>query len=101
CQVTFMSHLCSSGSSLANQPRSNLAVPLRRWQNTEKPILIARPKFTDSTVDFGLRRRIGLPGRKAIESRAQLTELSPREQVAASARIVVKIGTNVIMRADG
>ena len=41
-------------------------------------------------------------GRKAIHTgKAQRTELSPREQVAASARIVVKIGTNVLMRDDG
>ena len=41
-------------------------------------------------------------GRKAINTgKAQRTELSPREQVAASARMVVKIGTNVLMRDDG
>jgi glutamate 5-kinase len=33
--------------------------------------------------------------------RAQRTVLSPRAQVAASARMVVKIGTNVLMRDDG
>jgi len=41
-------------------------------------------------------------GRKAIDTgKAQRTALSPREQVAASARMVVKIGTNVLMRDDG
>ena len=45
-------------------------------------------------------------GRKAIgkaidTGKAQRTELSPRAQVAASARMVVKIGTNVLMRDDG
>jgi glutamate 5-kinase len=41
-------------------------------------------------------------GRKAIgTAKSQRTELSPREQVAAAARIVVKIGTNVLMRDDG
>lgn len=41
-------------------------------------------------------------GRKAIRTaKSQRTELSPREQVAAAARIVVKIGTNVLMRDDG
>lgn len=45
-------------------------------------------------------------GRKAIgkaidTGKAQRTELSPREQVAASARMVVKLGTNVLMRDDG
>jgi gamma-glutamyl phosphate reductase len=33
--------------------------------------------------------------------KASRTELSPRERVAASSRIVVKIGTNVLMRDDG
>jgi len=51
-------------------------------------------------------RRNGLSakrvGRKAIDTgKAQRTVLSPREQVAASARMVVKIGTNVLMRDDG
>ena len=42
------------------------------------------------------------PRRKAIGiAKSQRTELSPREQVAASRRIVVKIGTNVLMRNDG
>ena len=45
-------------------------------------------------------------GRKAIgkaidTGKAHGTELSPRAQVAASARMVVKIGTNVLMRDDG
>lgn len=45
-------------------------------------------------------------GRKAIgeaidTGKAHRTELSPREQIAASARMVVKIGTNVLMRDDG
>jgi glutamate 5-kinase len=40
--------------------------------------------------------------RKAIgTAKSQRTELSPREQVAASTRVVVKIGTNVLMRDDG
>jgi len=39
---------------------TNLAVPFPRWQNTDKPILIA-PTCTDSRVDLGLRRRSGLP----------------------------------------
>jgi glutamate 5-kinase len=44
------------------------------------------------------RKAIG----KAIDSgKAQRTELSPRAQVAAAARMVVKIGTNVLMRDDG
>jgi glutamate 5-kinase len=43
-----------------------------------------------------------LPGRKPIgTAKPQRTELSPREQVAAASRIVVKIGTNVLMRDDG
>lgn len=45
-------------------------------------------------------------GRKAIgkaidTGKAQRTGLSPRAQVATSARMVVKIGTNVLMRDDG
>jgi glutamate 5-kinase len=44
----------------------------------------------------------GAPRRKAIgTAKSQRTELSPREQVAASRRVVVKIGTNVLMRDDG
>lgn len=44
----------------------------------------------------------GIPRRNAIgTAKSQRTELSPREQVAAAARIVVKIGTNVLMRDDG
>jgi glutamate 5-kinase len=47
-------------------------------------------------------RRVRLPRRKAIgTTKFQRTELSPREQVAAAVRIVVKIGTNVLMRDDG
>jgi glutamate 5-kinase len=47
-------------------------------------------------------RRVRLPRRKAIgTAKFQRTELSPREQVAAAVRIVVKIGTNVLMRDDG
>ena len=43
-----------------------------------------------------------IPRRKAIgTAKSQRAELSPREQVAAAARIVVKIGTNVLMRDDG
>ena len=34
-------------------------------------------------------------------AKSQRTELSPREQVAIASRIVVKIGTNVLMRDDG
>lgn len=41
-------------------------------------------------------------GRKAIDTgKAQRVTLSPRQQVAASARMVVKLGTNVLMRDDG
>lgn len=41
-------------------------------------------------------------GRKAIETaKSRRAELSPRERVAAASRIVVKIGTNVLMRDDG
>jgi len=41
-------------------------------------------------------------GRKAIgTAKSQRTELSAREQVAAASRIVVKLGTNVLMRDDG
>ena len=41
-------------------------------------------------------------GRTVIETRkSQQAVLAPREQVAAASRIVVKVGTNVIMRSDG
>ena len=40
--------------------------------------------------------------RTVIDSRkSQQTVLAPRERVAAASRIVVKVGTNVIMRDDG
>jgi glutamate 5-kinase len=48
------------------------------------------------------RKAIGKATGKAIDTgKAHGTELSPRAQVAASARMVVKIGTNVLMRDDG
>jgi glutamate 5-kinase len=39
--------------------------------------------------------------RIVIETRKSQQVLVPREQVAAASRIVVKVGTNVIMRSDG
>src|ERR1700691_2206517 len=39
--------------------------------------------------------------RMVIETRKSQQVLVPREQVAAASRIVVKVGTNVIMREDG
>src|SRR5579872_3130520 len=103
--------------SPANRPGPNLAVPFPRWQNTDKPILIAvnrvgwRVDFSDSRAPIACARLATatkdrlttnrFSGRNAIETAKQRTALSPREQVAASARMVVKLGTNVLMRDDG